>query len=95
LREESELVRQARAKLREGDGAGALRVLEGLDRRFGPGGLGEERAVLAVEALAAIGQGPRAAARAEAVLREHPASPYAERLRRVIERARRGSRGGP
>lgn len=93
LREESVLVRQARARLREGDGRGALGLLEAMNQRFGAGGLGQERGLLAVEALVATGQRERAVVRAEGMLRDHPASPYADRLRRIVESSRRDANG--
>ncbi|HEU4535599.1 MAG TPA: hypothetical protein VFS00_15835 [Polyangiaceae bacterium] len=89
------MVRQARATLRAGDGRGALALLEAAGRRFGRGGLGQERELLAVEALVATGQRGRAVERAEALLRAHPASPYADRLRRLVEISRRDENAAP
>ncbi len=78
--QEAELVRRADQALRSGDSSGATRLLDEASQRFPGGVLGQEREVLAIEALARSGQGDAASARARAFLRAHPASPFASRL---------------
>ena len=77
---EVEGVRAARAKLAAGDAAGALEELAALDREIDKGALGQERQVLAIEALAASGQRERAGKLAKAFIAASPESPYANRL---------------
>lgn len=80
LMRESNGVRAARSLLASGDAAGALAELASLDKEVKKGMLGQERQVLLIEALAASGQGARAASLAKAFLDRHPSSPYAGRL---------------
>lgn len=80
LREESELLNQARAALRGGDTAGTMRLLEDARRKFPGGALGQEREALAIEALAKSGARAEASARAAAFIEAHPNSPHAARL---------------
>jgi hypothetical protein len=81
-REEFELTNQARAELRAGHPAAALAALTEAQRRFpgGAGVLGQEREVIAIEALAASGQVTTARQRAAAFLQAHPQSAHAARL---------------
>ncbi len=80
LLREAQGVGAARAKLAGGDAGGALEELSALDREVPKGGLGQERRVLAIEALAASGKRDQAAALARAFLDANPSSPYAPRL---------------
>jgi hypothetical protein len=50
------------------------------------GTLAQEREVLAIEALSALGRGDAASARAAAFESANPASPYAVRVARAIKR---------
>ncbi len=84
-REEARLVREADQALRRGDAGGALRTLEELRRRFPGGVLGQEREVLTIEALSRSGQGAQASARAEVFLARNPASPFAGRVRPLVQ----------
>jgi hypothetical protein len=84
-REEARLVKEADQALRRGDAGGALRTLEELRRRFPGGVLGQEREVLTIEALSRSGQGAQASARAEAFLARNPASPFAGRVRPLVQ----------
>jgi hypothetical protein len=80
LREESEMLRQARAALRGGDTGGAMRLLEQARQKFPGGVLGQEREALSIETLAKSGARDVASARAAAFIKAHPHSPHAARL---------------
>ncbi len=80
LREESQLVAEARAALRSGDAAGALAKLGALSAKIPGGVLGQEREALAIEALARSGRRDEARARARAFVAAHPSSTLAERV---------------
>ena len=84
LAEEARLVARVRRLLRAGEAARALHLLRGSAAHFRRGGLAEERTVLEVEALARLGRRHEAEAVAEDLLREHPRSPHASRVRSVI-----------
>lgn len=86
LMRESDGVKRARALLGSGDATGALAELAALDREVGPGVLGPERHVLAIEAMAASGRGDVAAKQAAAFIDAHPNSPYAKRLAPIAGR---------
>jgi len=81
LADESEAFANARAKMRSGDAAGAVKALDDMQTRFGSGGLSQERATLYVEALAACGRTDQARAYADAFIASHPSSVLAERMR--------------
>jgi len=81
LREESALLTEARARLRNGNPRGALATLHTLDQRHPNGMLGQEREVLAIQALGALGESSAAQRRARAFVKAHPASPHAPLLR--------------
>ena len=81
LREEADLVRQAREALRSGNGALALALLEQIRARIPGGVLTQEREALAIEALDRTGQRAAAATRAAAFLRAYPGSPHAAWVR--------------
>jgi hypothetical protein len=82
LVEEAAAVQQARKTLAQGNPSGALSILSQLDKDIPRGGLGQERAILSIEALAASGQKSRAAQLANAFLAANPTSPYGDRARR-------------
>jgi hypothetical protein len=84
LREESQMLGQARSALQQGDSAGALSMLEQARRRFGAGGLEQEREALVIEALSRAGQGSAASQRASAFLQAWPSSPLADRVRGFV-----------
>ena len=75
----------ARAKLAEGDPRGALAEIARLSSQFPRGGLLEEREVVAIDSLGAMGDNEGARARSAAFVRQFPASPYAAHLRRILE----------
>jgi hypothetical protein len=81
LKEEADLLRQARAKLRAGELANALELLDESKRRFAAPELYQEREALLIELLARTGRTTAAAERARVFLRSFPESPHADRLR--------------
>jgi hypothetical protein len=81
---ESGLLRRAREKLENGDPKGTLDDIAVLTARFPRGELGQEREVLAIQALRAEGQRAAAASRTADFLRLHPSSPYAGSLRQAL-----------
>jgi hypothetical protein len=85
LVEEAAGVQQARQSLAQGNPSRALSILSQLDKDIPRGGLGQERAIISIEALAASGQRAEAAQRAKAFLAANPSSPYADRVRRHAE----------
>lgn len=83
LREEIDLMDQARSALRSGAPSRALSTLEQYRARFPHGSFGQEAAVLRIEALEASGNHSRSVAEAKGFLARNPNSPHAERLRRI------------
>lgn len=86
LREENQLLGDARSALRGGDPAEALKKLDAAGGRFPDGILAQEREVLAIEALAKSGQRAAASARATAFLSAHPTSPHATKVRSFVQK---------
>lgn len=84
LREEAAMVADARATLRSGNAAEALRRLEAIRQKFPGGMLGQEREALAIEALAKSGAVDVASARAKDFIARHPTSPHAARLQAFV-----------
>jgi hypothetical protein len=85
---------RAREAMKSDDPAGALKQLEAYQRKYSAGTLGQEAAVLRIEALAKAGKTARARAAAAAFLAQYPASPYAQRVRSVAAKAPKGSKPG-
>jgi hypothetical protein len=81
LRAEAQHVLQIRTRLRSGDAAGALQLLDQAHTLFPDGVLGQEREALTIEALARRGQQAAAAERARAFLQAHPHSAFAADVR--------------
>lgn len=75
-KEERALLDQARRALNEGDGERALLLVETHAKSFPRGALAEERDVLRIQALAAVGQVERARTAVEAFRKKYPASPF-------------------
>ncbi|MBX3207515.1 MAG: hypothetical protein KF764_20875 [Labilithrix sp.] len=86
FREELALVSAARSALETGDAAGCMRAVARYDERFQAGTFAHEIEVLRIEALAASGERVSARARAERFLATNAESPYAERVRSLLER---------
>ena len=88
FREELALVSAARTALETGDASACLRAVDRYDERFRAGIFAQEIEVLRIEALAASGDRTRARALAERFLAVNAKSPYADRVRSLIERTR-------
>lgn len=84
LSAEARRVAEARAVLRVGDAAAALAVVRAAAREFPTGELAEERAVLEVEALVALGRRSEAETAAATLLGRYPRSPHAARVREAL-----------
>jgi len=89
LRQERELVDGAAGALKSGNAQQALTLGAQHERRFPAGQLAEEREVIVIEALIALGRRSEAGARTERFRKTFPSSPAGPRL------AERISRGGP
>jgi hypothetical protein len=85
LTKESDQLAAARAKLARGDPRGALADIARLSSEFPHGRLRQEREVVAIDCLMALGERDAARARSRTLLREFPSSPYAAHLSRVLE----------
>jgi hypothetical protein len=83
--EELALAAKARSALESGDIASCLRAVDEYDVRFRTGTFAQEIDVIRIEALAKSGQSARAFALAERFLAANPRSPYADRVRSVLE----------
>jgi hypothetical protein len=83
---ESSRMAHARALLRNNDARAAFAALESLRRDLPSGALVQEREVLTIEALHAMGNVEAARSRAHDFLERHPNSPHAASARRVLER---------
>ena len=84
LADEVAALDEARRTLSRGDANGALAALDGYNRTFPRGVLRETASVLRVEALARSGNRAAAVALAQRLLRAHPKSPYAVKLRSLV-----------
>jgi hypothetical protein len=84
--EEYRLLRAARRALAETP-ARALALAEDHARRFPSGMLGQEREVIAVEALVELGRAGQASERARSFFTAYPNSPYRGRIERALGRA--------
>ncbi len=85
LSAESALLTRARAQLRHGDALAAQQTLDQLRTKFPRGVLGQEREVLAIEVLAARGNGDAARKRARAFIAAYPKSPHSAQLSRFAD----------
>jgi outer membrane protein assembly factor BamD (BamD/ComL family) len=82
---ESDMLAAARARLAAGDPRGALTEIARLGSQFPHGRLLQEREVVAIDSLEALGDNEMARARSTAFLKQFPVSPYAAHLRRILE----------
>ena len=80
---EAAMIAKARAQLRGGDATAALATLGRLQSRSHNGALGQEREVLTIQALSALGQTEAAQRRARAFVSNCPDSPHASQLRAI------------
>ena len=83
LLDERALLAAARDAHRRGDDRTALTTLATAQQRHPNGVLGQEREVLAIEALAQLGNREAASTRAKAFLKAFPTSPHAEHVREL------------
>jgi hypothetical protein len=83
---EVDLVRRARTALKAGDPQTALGDLTRARAAYPSGVLAQEREVLTIEALVAVGETARAVPRALALLKADPQSPFAARVANAISR---------
>jgi hypothetical protein len=81
---ESRMLTEARAELRAGDPRAALQTLERLRARSSKGVLMQEREVLHIQILSALGDTAAAKRKAKEFLDAHPESPHAAQLRRLL-----------
>ncbi len=88
FRDELALVERVRTQLSSGDNVGCLRSIDQYGQRFHDGAFVPEVEVMRVEALAASGDRERARAFGGKFLTEHPTSPYAGRVRSVLEKSK-------
>jgi hypothetical protein len=86
LEKESRAISTARAKFASGDARGALDDVVRLDAQFPRGGLIQEREVLAIDCLAALGERDVEVTRAQSFLDTFPDSPYTAHVRRLLAR---------
>ncbi len=84
LEAESAMLPEARAELRGGDARASMATLDRLRAQFPKGILAQEREVLGIEVLAALGDAEGASRRARAFSDAHPDSPHTAKLRRFI-----------
>jgi hypothetical protein len=78
---ESRMLTEARAELRGGDARAAMATLDRMQARFPKGVLTQEREVLTIQVLAALGEGAAASRKAREFLQAYPNSPHAPQLR--------------
>jgi hypothetical protein len=80
---EAAMVTKARAQLRGGDARAALSTLGRLQSRSRNGALGQERELLTIQALSALGETDAARRRARAFVASYPDSPHAAQVRGI------------
>jgi hypothetical protein len=85
LEAENRLVDAARAKLAAGDPRGALDEVARAAARFPQGRLAQERELIAIDSLAALGDQKAMRARGQAFLEHYPSGPYAQHVRNLLE----------
>jgi hypothetical protein len=80
---EAAMITEARAQLRGGDARAALATLGRLQSRSRNGALGQEREILTIQALSALGETEDAQRRARAFMASHPDSPHVAQMRGI------------
>lgn len=83
LAAELELLRRARATLDGGDAGAALQDLAAHERAFAAGQMLQDRLLLRMEALCALGKGRQARAEAAVFLRTYPGSTHTARVQTI------------
>jgi outer membrane protein assembly factor BamD (BamD/ComL family) len=82
---ESALLTEARAQLRNGEPRAALGTLDRLRTRYPKGVLSQEREIMTIQVMTALGDTDAAKRRARAFVDAHPNSPHTPQLRRFLE----------
>jgi TolA-binding protein len=82
--DELSLIQRAHAALRSGQAASALELTQEHAKTYPRGVLGQEREVIAVEALQRLGRYGEARSRGDAFLRVFPKSSHARRVRAIL-----------
>ena len=82
--DEATLFRKAGAALRDGDAQNALQLVDEQARLFPNGTFAQEREVLRIDALVALGKTDQARERARTFLAQHPESAHRPRLERML-----------
>jgi hypothetical protein len=85
LPDEATLLRKARSALRSGEPHRALALLDVYPRRFPNGMFGQERDVLRIDALVALGRSDEAQAAARAFLAKHPESAHRAHVEAILK----------
>jgi hypothetical protein len=80
IHDQIRLIDEANASLHGGDAKAALRTADVYSTKYPNGALGQEAAVIRIEALEQSGSHARAASLARAFLAKHPTSAHAKRL---------------
>lgn len=81
---EATLLARAHDELLKGAPASALATVTEHERAYPHGALSQEREVIAIEALVALGRGDEARRRADAFHRVHPGSSHGDRIERLV-----------
>ncbi|MDC0672304.1 hypothetical protein [Nannocystis radixulma] len=90
LAAEMELLRRARAALDRGDAGAALQDLAAHERAFAAGQMLQDRLLLRMEALCALGKGRQARAEAAVFLRTYPGSTHTTRVQTICPESPNG-----
>jgi len=77
------MITKARAQLRGGDARAALSTLDRLQARSRNAVLGQEREILTIQALSALGETEAAGRRARAFVANYPDRPHAAQVRGI------------
>jgi hypothetical protein len=88
LGDEISVLDRARAALRDGDPATALRLVDAHDARFHGDTFALESSVLRIDALDALGRSAAALALADRFLAAHPNTPMSQHVRSIADRIR-------
>jgi hypothetical protein len=90
LDSESGLLIQARACLQRGDAGAAQALLDRVNATCSDGALMQEREIVAIDILSALGNRQEATRRARVFIHEYPQSPHNGSLRRLLEQTPEG-----
>jgi hypothetical protein len=87
LASEIALVTQARARLRQGDASGAQSLIDELRAKYPDGVLTQEREIVEIDLLLALGHREEAKRRARAFVDQYPRSPHNVSLRPLLDQS--------